>query len=579
MKKLNILILIVLLFLIQYKALSQNLLPEKWKFRTGDNLEWAKPQFDDNGWQEILSGNSWENQGFIGYDGFAWYRATIVFPSTLKADAEKYGGFALLLGRIDDADWTYFNGEFLDKTGDLPPKYVTKYYQQRNYTIPLEKIKWDKPNVIAIRVFDGTGAGGMYAGLVGIVIKGIAEKFTISTIFRDTTRIFKGVTNVVLPVAIQNEVNQNFTGKWSVKLTNDFKKALLERSYDLKIDSNSTKYDTLTIRNIEAGFYKCVTKFESEKISKINTFWFGVEPEKVISKPDFAPDFQSYWDKARQELAAVNPQFKVTKKPKFCTATHNVYLVEMQSLDNVLVRGWYSVPTKKGKYPAILHVQGFGSVMSASSIKDSTDFVSFALNIRGHGNSCDNVNPGFQNYLKFNVNDKEKYIYRGAYMDCIRAIDFLCSRAEVDTSRIAVEGASQGGALSYATAALDNKRVKLCVAAVPFLSDFRHYFQVADWPGNEFFNYVEKNPNTTIDQVYNTLSYIDIKNLAGWIKCPVLMSVGLFDDTCPPRINFAAYNNLNCPKEYRIYPISGHGLPNEYKTFRIDYIRKKFGMN
>ena len=114
------------------------------------------------------------------------------------------------------------------------------------------------------------------------------------------------------------------------------------------------------------------------------------------------------------------------------------------------------------------------------------DMVAFGLNIRGHGFSQDDINPGFPGYLLHFLNDKELYIYRGAYMDCIRAVDFLFSREEVDKTRIAVEGGSQGGALSFATAALDNERIAVCVPQVPFLSDFKDYFKVATWPASEF---------------------------------------------------------------------------------------------
>jgi cephalosporin-C deacetylase len=78
--------------------------------------------------------------------------------------------------------------------------------------------------------------------------------------------------------------------------------------------------------------------------------------------------------------------------------------------------------------------------------------------------------------------------------------------------------------------------------------------------------------------VFHTLSYIDIKNLAPWIKAPVLMSIGLRDRTCPPHINFAAYNQLSVPKQYIVYPDAGHGLPGIYNKVKFDYIRKQFHM-
>jgi cephalosporin-C deacetylase-like acetyl esterase len=95
----------------------------------------------------------------------------------------------------------------------------------------------------------------------------------------------------------------------------------------------------------------------------LHKFAIAIDPEKVISPVDAQPDFDAFWKKAKAELAKVDPQFKLIRKDSLCTAKRDFYLVEMRSLGNVLIRGWYSVPKKPGKYPAFLHVQGYGSVM------------------------------------------------------------------------------------------------------------------------------------------------------------------------------------------------------------------------
>ena len=66
---------ILLLFLFLIPSLhAQNLLKFEWKFKTGDNSAWAWREYDDSGWDTIMAGTDWENQGFGTYDGFAWYR-------------------------------------------------------------------------------------------------------------------------------------------------------------------------------------------------------------------------------------------------------------------------------------------------------------------------------------------------------------------------------------------------------------------------------------------------------------------------------------------------------------------------
>lgn len=571
------LILIVSLTL-SCTAISQNLLPEKWKFTTGDDASWAGPGYDDSGWTEIIPGSVWERQGYAGYDGYAWYRVTFTIPSKFRKDAETYGGLSLLLGKIDDVDFIYFNGKLIGQMGELPPNYVTKYNEQRNYTIAPAQVLWDKPNTLAVRVFDLTGDGGIYGEPILLTVHGLADKVTIEPAFAEPDRVLKGLADVTIPVSLKNSFNKPFKGVVSFRVISDFGKDISHQEKEFTLKANKDNKVTFMIPGIQPGFYKASITFTSEKVTKKLNFMFGYEPEKIVSPTNQQPDFINYWSRAKRELAAVEPQFKLTRIDSLCTSRRSIYLVEMRSLGNILIRGWYSVPTAPGKHPAVMEVQGYSSTIVPEYVDYGDDLIGFGLNIRGHGNSKDDVNPGFPGYLQYFLNDKELYIYRGAYMDCVRGVDFLFSRPEVDTTRVAVEGASQGGALTFATAALNNTRIKVCAPQVPFLSDFEDYFKVAVWPGNEFINYVEAEKKMTWEQVYNTLSYIDIKNLAGWIKAPMIMGVGLVDDVCPPHINFAAYNRVKPAKTYIVYPTSGHGLPEDFYKQKMAFIRSHFGL-
>ncbi len=563
---------------VSYSAISQNLLPEKWKFKTGDDAAWSAPGFNDSGWKEIIPGNAWERQGYNGYDGYGWYRVTFTVPSKFRKDAETYGGLALQLGKIDDVDFTYFNGKLIGQMGELPPDYITRYNEVRNYTIPADMVLWDKPNTLAVRVFDLTGDGGIYSEPILLSVKGLADKVSIEPAFTEPDRILKGAQNITVPLVLKNVFNKPFKGKVSLKVVSDFGNDICNLEKEITLKSNKDTRTGFIIAGIEPGFYKATVTFSSDKFTKKTAFMFGYEPEKIVSPPNPQADFANYWSRAKRELAAVDPQFKLTKIDTLCTARRNIYLVEMRSLGNVLIRGWYSVPTTPGKHPAVMQVQGYSSTIVPSYVDYGDDLIGFGLNIRGHGNSKDDVNPGFPGYLQYFLNDKELYIYRGAYMDCVRGVDFLFSRPEVDTTRVAVEGASQGGALTFATAALNNTRIKVCAPQVPFLSDFEHYFKVASWPGNEFINYVEVEKKMSWEQVYYTLSYIDIKNLAGWIKAPMIMGAGLIDDVCPPHINFAAYNQVTTEKKYIVYPTAGHGLPDDFYAKKMAFIREHFGL-
>jgi cephalosporin-C deacetylase-like acetyl esterase len=157
-----------------------------------------------------------------------------------------------------------------------------------------------------------------------------------------------------------------------------------------------------------------------------------------------------------------------------------------------------------------------------------TNTATFALNPRGHGNSKDDVDPEGQEYMfiGFDPARPEAYIYAGVYLDCLRAVDFLVSRPEIDVSRIGAEGASQGGGLAFATAALDS-RVMFCAPDVPWLGDWVGYLETADWARENYPTLIARYPGLTFSGINRLLSYFDTMNMAEWITCPVLMSVNI----------------------------------------------------
>lgn len=135
-----------------------------WTFRTGDDMAWAKGDAAPEGFKPIKVPGNWENDGYPDYDGYGWYRATFVVPPAHKGELQ------LMLGPVDDVDELYVNGEFVGRTGRFPPNYETAWTAERAYMIPEKLLRKDRPNVIAIRVYDSTGGGGPYKGPVKLIV-------------------------------------------------------------------------------------------------------------------------------------------------------------------------------------------------------------------------------------------------------------------------------------------------------------------------------------------------------------------------------------------------------------------------
>ncbi|MFI1772374.1 sialate O-acetylesterase [Thalassobellus citreus] len=104
--------------------------------------------YRDANWPEMHAPEYWESQQLTNLDGTVWMRKTITIS---KEDANKEG--YLELAKIDDQDSTYVNGTFVGTT--------RRYDEKRAYNIPENVLKEGK-NVIAIRIFDYAGGGGIW---------------------------------------------------------------------------------------------------------------------------------------------------------------------------------------------------------------------------------------------------------------------------------------------------------------------------------------------------------------------------------------------------------------------------------
>ncbi|MFN8205948.1 MAG: hypothetical protein U0T82_00870 [Bacteroidales bacterium] len=154
-----------------------------WKFKTGDSALYASPAFDDSSWDSIFPRKLWEYQGFPNYDGFAWYRKHILIPSEMKTSAFFKDSIQIILGEIDDTEETYLNGELIGQNGFFIPAgekaimenftgYPDAYRILRRYVLSVNdpRLKWDQENVLAVRVNDHGGGGGLYGQRVEISI-------------------------------------------------------------------------------------------------------------------------------------------------------------------------------------------------------------------------------------------------------------------------------------------------------------------------------------------------------------------------------------------------------------------------
>lgn len=277
------------------------------------------------------------------------------------------------------------------------------------------------------------------------------------------------------------------------------------------------------------------------------------------------PDFQAFWRETLAEAAKLPIQPELTPIDYPVDGLH-VARATYAGWDGARIAGWYLTPAGVGPFPAIAFYHGYSG--SKGAIYDylgwaAQGYVVLAVDVRGqNGESNDPTDyqgGHYQGWMSQGILDPRTYYYRGVFVDCVRALDFLTTRPEVDADAIGVTGISQGGGLSIVVAGLD-PRPKVAMSDVPFLCHYRRAVEVTDQrPYSELVEFCRSHPGRE-EQVFRTLSYFDAMNLAPDVTCPTLVSVGLLDMVCPPSTVFAAYNHLTCPKDLKVYPFGVHAV-------------------
>lgn len=379
-----------------------------------------------------------------------------------------------------------------------------------------------------------------------------------------------------------------------VRITTDTKQLAYELIDTVTI-AGSTKKDVAmtTPENMNPGFYRAVCFVKGKNV---RTFNFGIDPFDIVSAPDMQSDFTQFWEDAKAQLAAVDMDAVLKEIPEKSSSARKVYLVEMYSVpdglegDPVKIRGYYCEPTDGEKHPVIMHFYGYDTQGTTAKCECPTggtsNYAEFYLSHRGqylNNRPASTKNPGvtedteniYGDWFAYHFGDKDSYYYRGAFMDVVRAVDFMAGRETSDMTHLFAEGSSQGGALSYACAALSNYPLTAIAPNVAFLGDYPDYFKIVDWPGSTA-KAAAKKAGMTDEEMYAFLSYFDTKNLATRIHCAVLGTSGLLDGTCPPHTNIAPYNLIDNPdKEYHFYPNMTHDYPKNWWSM-IGNFWKKF---
>ena len=315
-----------------------------------------------------------------------------------------------------------------------------------------------------------------------------------------------------------------------------------------------------------------------------NYITVGFEPEKIVATTKLPSDFQDFWTTALSDARKVPLAPMMTLMPELCTSDADVYHVRFQNnATGSFIYGMLSKPKKAGRYPALLRVPGAG-VRAYTGYKGffpAKNVITLEIGIHGIPVNLPAElytslgSNALYSYNRYNIDNRNNYYYKKVYTGCVKAVDFLCSLPDVDSTRLAVAGGSQGGALSIVTASLD-KRIKCLVAYYPACSEMVGYAngEVGGWP----HLFKDANDQNNVAEKVKVLAYFDVVNFARFVTAPGLYSWGFNDRVCPPTSTYCAYNVIVAPKKLLLYKESGHWTFPEQNVNEQNWILSNFGL-
>jgi cephalosporin-C deacetylase len=264
----------------------------------------------------------------------------------------------------------------------------------------------------------------------------------------------------------------------------------------------------------------------------------------------------------------------------------HAYDVEFSGARGDRIRGWYLRPAGAGDAPLPVVVQfiGYGGGRGRPAnhtLFPSVGYATFVMDTRGQGGrwtvgATGDLAPGpeYSAVMTRGIARPEDYYFTRLYVDAVRAVETAAELDGVDGSRIAVSGASQGGALALASAALLGGRVTACHADVPFLCDiWRAVTLSPSMPYAEVAEFLAQQVGLE-SAAMETLSYVDCALLARWITAECMVSVGLMDQICPPSTVFAAYNAITAVKEIAVFQFGVHAVPAAHVENQLRHLSR-----
>ena len=236
-----------------------------------------------------------------------WYRLHVVIPSSIKEQSYLKDSVRLDLGIIDDNDEVYLNGKLIAEHGGKGGSIKTSQYGPRSYVIAADNpaILWDKENVLAIRIFDTGGDGGIYGDVHKISMADLMDNVSINT---DADFSYDDKDNLVKSIKLVSKGNYSYKGHLAFKVTDP--------------ENNSVVYEKTNYADFSVGkpFTYTFNLARLDKKSYLLSYLFTDEKSgRSKSKTEGTPYVLTPYPGVKPRINGADVLRRTSRRSVFCT--------------------------------------------------------------------------------------------------------------------------------------------------------------------------------------------------------------------------------------------------------------------
>lgn len=296
------------------------------------------------------------------------------------------------------------------------------------------------------------------------------------------------------------------------------------------------------------------------------------------------PDFDAYWDDSLAEMEALGAACDLLPAD-FQPPGARCFHLWFSGVGGARIHAKYLRPAaRQGDVPAVLLFHGYhrdSGSWSSLLRYPGAGLCALAMDVRGQAGLSQDVGAVEGATVRGHVirgatdPDPKKLLLRSVFLDAAQLARVAMALPGIDAGRVAAQGASQGGGIALACAALTPKLNRLAML-MPFLLDYPRLWALGDPEGTAWelhYHFRSADPRHIREHAFfERLGYVDGVNLAPRVLARTLLLTGLQDRQCPPSTQFAAYNAIRQAKRAWVYPESAHEVCPDMEDLAMAFL-------